>query len=213
MAKIKTIYYCQNCGNQSPKWIGKCPVCGEWNTYAEEVIDKDEEKLKEKKGFSLRKTEEVKPVPIKDVHEMETERIDTKDSELNRVLGGGIIPGSLVLIGGEPGIGKSTLMLQLALQLTGMKVLYVTGEESDRQIKMRADRVGIKNEQCYILTETNTQQIFKQADLMRPDLIIMTRYRHCRRCMWRVRRVVYRKCGSVLPRYSALPRRRGYPFS
>ncbi len=173
MAKTKTIYYCQNCGNQSPKWIGKCPVCGEWNTYAEEVIDKDEEKLKEKKGFSLRKTEEVKPVPIKDVHEMETERIDTKDSELNRVLGGGIIPGSLVLIGGEPGIGKSTLMLQLALQLTGMKVLYVTGEESDRQIKMRADRVGIKNEQCYILTETNTQQIFKQADLMRPDLIII----------------------------------------
>lgn len=173
MAKIKTIYYCQNCGNQSPKWIGKCPVCSEWNTYAEEIVDKDEEKLKEKKGFSLKKNEELKPIPIKEVHEMETQRIDTLDSELNRVLGGGIVPGSLVLIGGEPGIGKSTLMLQLALNLKGLKVLYVTGEESDRQIKLRADRVGIKNELCYILTETNTQQIFKQAELLGPDIIII----------------------------------------
>lgn len=173
MAKIKTIYYCQNCGNQSPKWIGKCPVCGEWNTYAEEIVDKDEEKLKEKKGFTLRKNEEVKPIPIKEVHEMETARIDTMDTELNRVLGGGIVPGSLILIGGEPGIGKSTLMLQLALNLKGLKILYVTGEESDKQIKLRADRVGIKNEECYILTETNTQQIFKQADLLNPDLIII----------------------------------------
>lgn len=173
MAKIKTIYYCQNCGNQSPKWIGKCPVCGEWNTYAEEIVDKDEEKLKEKKGFTLKKTQEIKPVPIKEVHEMETQRIDTLDTELNRVLGGGIVPGSLILIGGEPGIGKSTLMLQLALNLKGLKILYVTGEESDRQIKLRADRVGIQNEQCYILTETNTQQIFKQAELLAPDIIII----------------------------------------
>lgn len=173
MAKIKTIYYCQNCGNQSAKWIGKCPVCGEWNTYAEEIVDKDEEKLKEKKGFTLKKTQEVKPVPIKEVHEMETQRIDTLDTELNRVLGGGIVPGSLILIGGEPGIGKSTLMLQLALKLKGLKILYVTGEESDRQIKLRADRVGIQNEQCYILTETNTQQIFKQAELLAPDIIII----------------------------------------
>ncbi len=173
MAKIKTIYYCQNCGNQSPKWIGKCPVCGEWNTYAEEIVDKDEEKLKEKKGFTLKKTQEVKPVPIKEVQEMETQRIDTLDTELNRVLGGGIVPGSLILIGGEPGIGKSTLMLQLALNLKGLKILYVTGEESDRQIKLRADRVGIKNELCYILTETNTQQIFKQAELLGPDVIII----------------------------------------
>jgi DNA repair protein RadA/Sms len=173
MSKSKTIYFCQNCGNQSPKWIGKCPVCNEWNTYAEEVVDKNEEKLQERKGYSLKKNEAPKPVPIKDVEELETRRLDTRDTELNRVLGGGIVAGSLVLIGGEPGIGKSTLMLQLALNLQGTKVLYVTGEESDRQIKMRADRVGIKNESCYILTETNTQQIFKQADVLHPDIIII----------------------------------------
>src|SRR5947208_368792 len=163
MAKSKSVFFCQSCGNQSPKWVGKCPVCGEWNTYAEEVVNKDEEKLKEKKGYAVKRNEEAKPVPIQEVHELETRRIDTKDTELNRVLGGGIVLGSLILIGGEPGIGKSTLMLQLALKLKGLKVLYVTGEESDAQIKLRADRVGIKNEQCFILTETNTQQIFKQA--------------------------------------------------
>jgi DNA repair protein RadA/Sms len=173
MSKNKTIYYCQNCGNQSPKWIGKCPVCDQWNTYAEEVVDKQEEKLKEKRGYAVKKNEEVKPVPIKDVHELEMQRIDTLDTELNRVLGGGIVLGSLVLIGGEPGIGKSTLMLQLALQLKGKKILYVTGEESDRQIKLRAERIGIKNDACFILTETNTQQIFKQAELLAPDIIIV----------------------------------------
>lgn len=174
MSKTRTIYYCQNCGNQSPKWIGKCPVCGEWNTYAEEVVDKQEDKLKEKRsGHSSKRHEDAKPVPINEVHEMETTRLDTQDTELNRVLGGGIVPGSLVLIGGEPGIGKSTLMLQLALKLKGVKILYVTGEESDKQIKLRADRIGIANEQCFILTETNTQQIFKQAELLGPDVIII----------------------------------------
>jgi DNA repair protein RadA/Sms len=173
MAKTKSVFYCQNCGNQSPKWVGKCPVCGEWNTYAEEVVDRDVEKLKEKRGFSVKKNEEAHPIPIKEVHELETKRIDAQDTELNRVLGGGIVPGSLVLIGGEPGIGKSTLMLQLALKLKGTKVLYVTGEESDRQIKLRADRIGILNEDCYLLTETNTQQIFKQAEIMAPDIIII----------------------------------------
>ena len=173
MAKSKSVYYCQNCGNQSPKWIGKCPVCGEWNSYVEEVVDKTEEKLKEKRGYAVKRNEESKPIPIKDVHELETKRIDTHDTELNRVLGGGIVLGSLILIGGEPGIGKSTLMLQLALKLKGLKVLYVTGEESDRQIKLRADRIGIKNDQCYILTETNTQQIFKQAEQLVPDIIII----------------------------------------
>ncbi|MFN8299099.1 MAG: DNA repair protein RadA [Chitinophagales bacterium] len=174
MSKTKTIYYCQNCGNQSPKWIGKCPVCGEWNTYAEEVVDKQEDKLKEKRsGHTSKRHEDAKPVPINQVHEMETVRLDTQDTELNRVLGGGIVPGSLILIGGEPGIGKSTLMLQLALKLKGVKILYVTGEESDRQIKLRADRIGIANEDCFILTETNTQQIFKQAELLGPDVIII----------------------------------------
>ena len=173
MSKTKSIYFCQNCGNQSPKWIGKCPTCNEWNTYVEEVVDKAEEKLKERRGHSTKKNEEPKPVAISDIHELEANRIDTKDTELNRVLGGGIVPGSLILIGGEPGIGKSTLMLQLALKLKGQKILYVTGEESDRQIKLRADRVGIKNEQCYILSETNTQQIFKQAEALAPDIIII----------------------------------------
>lgn len=173
MSKTKSIYYCQNCGNQSPKWVGKCPVCGEWNTYVEEVVDKDQEKLKEKKGYATKRNEEAKPVAIREVHEMDMQRVDTKDTELNRVLGGGIVLGSLILIGGEPGIGKSTLMLQLALKLQGQKILYVTGEESDRQIKLRADRVGIKNDDCFILTETNTQQIFKQADLLAPDIIII----------------------------------------
>ncbi|HWB62853.1 MAG TPA: DNA repair protein RadA, partial [Chitinophagales bacterium] len=171
--KTKSIYFCQNCGNQSPKWIGKCPVCGEWNTYVEEVVDKVEEKLKEKRSHTPKKHEEQRPVPIKEVHELETRRIDTLDTELNRVLGGGIVDGSLILIGGDPGIGKSTLMLQLALQLKGTKVLYVTGEESDRQIKLRAERIGIKNEACFILTETNTQQIFKQAEALQPDLMII----------------------------------------
>lgn len=173
MSKIKTVYYCQNCGNQSPKWVGKCPVCNEWNTYVEEVVDKQEEKLKEKRGYAVKRNEEVRPVPIKEVQELETKRIDTLDTELNRVLGGGIVLGSLVLIGGEPGIGKSTLLLQLALKLKGTKVLYVTGEESDRQIKLRAERIGINNDDCYLLTETNTQQIFKQADLLAPDVIVI----------------------------------------
>ncbi len=173
MSKSKTIYFCQNCGNQSPKWIGKCPACNEWNTYAEEKVDKEEEKLKEKRGYATKKNEAAVPVPISEVHELETQRIDTKDTELNRVLGGGIVLGSLILIGGEPGIGKSTLMLQLALNLQGKKVMYVTGEESDRQIKLRADRIGIKNDTCYILTETNTQQIFKQAEALEPDIIVI----------------------------------------
>lgn len=173
MSKTKTIFFCQNCGNQSPKWVGKCPVCNEWNTYAEEIIDKQEEKLKEKRGYAVKKNETVKPVPITQVQELEMQRIDTLDTELNRVLGGGIVLGSLVLIGGEPGIGKSTLMLQLALQLKGKKVLYVTGEESDRQIKLRAERIGINNEQCFLLTETNTQQIFKQAEELAPDVLVI----------------------------------------
>lgn len=173
MAKTKTIYFCQSCGNQSPKWVGKCPVCAEWNTYVEEVVDKTEEKLREKRGYKTEKHQETMPVLIKEVEELDTVRIDTHDSELNRVLGGGIVSGSLILIGGEPGIGKSTLMLQLALQLKGKKVLYVTGEESDRQIKLRAERIGIQNDDCYLLTETNTQQIFKHAQQVRPDLVII----------------------------------------
>jgi DNA repair protein RadA/Sms len=170
MAKSRTLYICQSCGNQSPKWLGKCPVCGEWNTYVEEVINRDEEKSKER-GFSPKS--DVKPVALQDISESHTVRLITHDSELDRVLGGGIVPGSLVLIGGEPGIGKSTLMLQLAAGLEGKTILYVSGEESDRQIKMRADRMNVSNKDCYVLTETNTQAIFNHANALEPDVIII----------------------------------------
>lgn len=170
MAKTKTLFFCQSCGAQSAKWVGKCPVCEEWNTYVEEVVSKDEEKAKEK-GYS--RTADLKPILLQQIEDSTMARIDTIDSELNRVLGGGIVPGSLVLIGGEPGIGKSTLMLQIATTIKNQKVLYISGEESDRQIKMRAERIGIKNENCFILTETNTQAIFKHADALKPDLIII----------------------------------------
>ncbi len=170
MAKVKTTYFCQNCGTQSPKWLGKCPSCGEWNTYVEEIVQK-EEKGSWQSSTSLRISS--KPKAIKEISYSEENRVETGDGELNRVLGGGIVPGSLVLIGGEPGIGKSTLMLQIALGLTGLKVLYISGEESEQQIKMRAERLGIKGDNCYILTETSTQNIFKQIELLEPEIVIV----------------------------------------
>jgi DNA repair protein RadA/Sms len=171
MAKARTVYICQNCGANSPKWLGKCPVCNEWNTYVEETTSKEEEKAKEK-GYASRTGANV-PTPIKDITESESLRLDTLDTELNRVLGGGIVPGSLILLGGDPGIGKSTLMLQIGLQMRNTKLLYVSGEESERQVKLRAARIGIANEECYILTETNTQAIFKQAEILQPEILII----------------------------------------
>lgn len=171
MAKQKTVYVCQNCGANSVKWIGKCPVCSEWNTYVEEHTSKEEEKAKEKSYAA--KSGTAVPVPIGDVAEQDTERLNTGDTELNRVLGGGIVAGSLILLGGEPGIGKSTLLLQIALQLKGVKILYVSGEESDRQIRLRASRIGIQNPNCFLLTETNVQAIFKQAEILQPDLMVI----------------------------------------
>ena len=170
MSKSRAVYFCQSCGNQSPKWLGKCPACGEWNTYVEEVVSKETEKAKER-GFSPKT--DIAPVLLQQISETEIMRTDMQDTELNRVLGGGLVAGSLILIGGEPGIGKSTLMLQLAAGLRNKTILYISGEESDRQIKMRADRVGIQNNRCYILTETNTQAIFKHADVLKPDIIII----------------------------------------
>jgi DNA repair protein RadA/Sms len=170
MAKAKTVYFCQSCGVQSPKWLGKCPSCQEWNTYVEEIVQKQDEKAVWRSS-----TQQISAKP-KGIHEIaysEEQRINTDDQELNRVLGGGIVPGSLVLIGGEPGIGKSTLMLQIALSLTDLKVLYVSGEESDQQIKMRAERLGIRSNNCFILTETSTQNIFKQIEQARPDFLIV----------------------------------------
>ncbi|MBA3649250.1 MAG: DNA repair protein RadA [Chitinophagales bacterium] len=170
MASVKTTFYCQNCGAQSPKWIGKCPACGEWNTYVEEVI------IKEKKPSSWKNKEKgvkiIKPVKLEEISNDLNHRFVTPDLELNRVLGGGIVAGSIVLIGGEPGFGKSTLMLQLALSLKN-KVLYITGEESEQQIKMRAERLGQKNENCFILTETNTENIFYHIAELEPEIVII----------------------------------------
>ncbi|WP_425636529.1 DNA repair protein RadA [Algoriphagus yeomjeoni] len=173
MAKIKTTFFCQNCGAQSPKWLGKCPACGEWNTYVEEVVQKEESGKGSWKTPSSGTKKASVPKKIQEVNYEEQARYVTGDDELDRVLGGGIVPGSLVLIGGEPGIGKSTLMLQIALILEGKKILYVSGEESEAQIKMRADRMSAKNPDCYVLSETNTQQIFQQIEALKPDLLVI----------------------------------------
>ena len=171
MAKPRIIFFCQNCGAQSPKWIGRCPSCGEWNTYAEEVVHR--EKDKDQIAKLSTKKDSGKPVPVNEIKEAKENRINTNNNELNRVLGGGLVYGSLVLIGGEPGIGKSTLMLQIALNIKNLKVLYVTGEESAQQIKMRAERIGINSPNCYILTETSTQNIFSQIEKLTPDILII----------------------------------------
>jgi DNA repair protein RadA/Sms len=168
MSKVKTTFFCQSCGAQSPKWIGNCPSCKQWNTYVEEIVSKKELKVA---GSLTRRT--PKPTLVSEVVMNEQQRILIDDKELSRVLGGGIVPGSLVLFGGEPGIGKSTLMLQLALSVKGLKVLYVSGEESEQQIKMRAERIGNQNNDCYILTETSTQNILAQIEQNQPDLVII----------------------------------------
>ncbi len=170
MAKARTVYYCQNCGAQSSKWIGRCPSCGQWNTYIEEVIQRDE---KSKLWEKYAKNKDIgKPYPINEINIENQARINTQNNELNRVLGGGLVPGSLILIGGEPGIGKSTLMLQVALNLN-KKVLYVSGEESNQQIRMRAERIGMNNAGCIILSETSTQNILKQIEQVNPDILII----------------------------------------
>ncbi len=170
MAKVKTTFFCQNCGTQFSKWQGQCSACKEWNTIAEEVIQKAEKvswKIAEKTKSRVSKSQK-----ISEISSVSEARLNTKNIELNRVLGGGIVPGSLILLGGEPGIGKSTLMLQIALQLP-YKTLYVSGEESAQQIKMRADRIFPNSENCFILTETKTQNIFKQIAELNPDIVII----------------------------------------
>jgi DNA repair protein RadA/Sms len=172
LAKTKSTFFCQSCGTQSPKWLGKCPSCNEWNTFVEELIVKEDKNTPQwKSGTSTQIAS--KPKPISQIVYNEEQRINASDGELNRVLGGGIVPGSLVLIGGEPGIGKSTLMLQIALSLGNEKVLYVSGEESEQQIKMRAERLGVKSDNCFILSETSTQNIFKQIEALEPSILII----------------------------------------
>jgi DNA repair protein RadA/Sms len=170
MAKTKTVFYCQNCGAQSQKWIGHCPSCNEWNTYVEEVVQKANDNQPD---FIAQLKTPAKAWPISEINLENEPRIDSFNNELNRVLGGGIVPGSLILIGGEPGIGKSTLMLQIALNMKGKKILYISGEESGQQLRMRAERVGIVNTDCYIYTGTDTREIFQQAGEIQPDIIIV----------------------------------------
>jgi DNA repair protein RadA/Sms len=169
MSKVKTSFFCQSCGTQHAQWQGQCNSCKQWNTLTEEVMEKPDKKnwKTEKKASTI-----SKPLKINQIEISSESRIDTGDAELNRVLGGGIIPGALMLLGGEPGIGKSTLLLQIAITV-GCKVLYVSGEESQRQIKIRSDRMDTSSDQCYVLSETKTQNIFSQIETLAPELVVI----------------------------------------
>lgn len=171
--RVKSEFFCSNCGARSAKWIGRCPSCNEWNTYSEEVISRDEKRQKrsyrspEAGGYSS------SPRLITEITEGHEHRSSTGSAEFDRVLGGGLVPGALMLIGGEPGIGKSTLLLQIALKIQDTKVLYISGEESELQLRMRASRLGMGEPQCYILTETDTDLIFKHIERLQPTLVII----------------------------------------
>lgn len=170
MAKTKTAFFCQNCGTQYAKWVGQCGSCKEWNTIVEEVIQKEEKVSWKSSSEPSKKV--AKPLRVNEISSDKEIRLNTYDLEFNRVLGGGLVPGSLTLLGGEPGVGKSTLMLQIALKLP-YKTLYVSGEESQKQIKMRADRIHPDSETCFILTETKTQNIFRQIEATEPDIVVI----------------------------------------
>jgi DNA repair protein RadA/Sms len=168
MAKAKIVFVCRNCGAEAPKWLGKCPACGQWNSYVEEII---RTKTPAERHTDTGKT--ARPLKLSEISATDDIRMDTCIGEFNRVLGGGLVQGSVVLVGGEPGIGKSTLALQMALSITREKVLYVSGEESTRQIKIRADRVGLSNDNCYFLSETSLDSIFIQIANLAPGLVII----------------------------------------
>jgi DNA repair protein RadA/Sms len=173
MSKVKTAYFCQNCGYESVKWVGQCPSCGQWNTFVEELIQKEVTKnSNDWKNYHEEKRTN-KTVSLNEIKSSEEKRLLTADPELNRVLGGGIVPGSIVLVAGEPGIGKSTLFLQNGLWLKDAIVLYISGEESEQQIKMRADRMKLRTENFYLLTETSTQIIFQEIKKLKPQLVIV----------------------------------------
>ena len=169
MAKLKRAYFCSSCGYETPKWLGKCPACGEWNTITEHVVAKESSSVSSR----LSSVPHVEPRKVQDIEEHATVRVDVGIKEVNRVLGGGMVPGSLILLGGEPGIGKSTLSLQLALTENGLRTLYVSGEESAEQIKMRATRLGIRNQECTVFTETLLENIVAQIEELRPDVVII----------------------------------------
>jgi len=172
MAKVKTGFFCQGCGYESAKWIGRCPSCNEWNTFAEELITKEKNKPSNQ-NWKEDDARLAKTIALHEVTSGEEKRMYAKDAELNRVLGGGIVPGSLILVAGEPGIGKSTLFLQLGLEMQGIRTLYISGEESEQQIKMRADRLQKQNNTFYLLTETGTNTIFQEIKKLKPELVIV----------------------------------------
>ncbi len=172
MAKTKSVYVCQNCGAEAAKWVGKCPACGEWNSYVEEIVRKDSGSNKIPLPLS-NDGKKAKPVLISEIETSEEPRNDTGSEEFNRVLGGGIVPGSLTLIGGEPGIGKSTLVLQIVLNIKNKRTLYVSGEESVKQLKLRAERLSFENPECFIVSETSLEQIFVHIQNVQPGLVII----------------------------------------
>ena len=169
MAKVKKAYFCSNCGFEAPKWLGRCPSCGEWNTFTEEVIAKESSSV----ASVVADMPQTPPQRVSEIRSENHRRLDLQNREVNRVLGGGLVPGSLVLLGGEPGIGKSTLSLQIALSSHGLKTLYVSGEESAEQIGMRAERLGIENEECYIYSETLLENILLQIKQHQPDVVVI----------------------------------------
>lgn len=168
-ARVKTEFFCSNCGARSAKWIGRCPSCGEWNTYHEEVIQKEPAG----KAYVSKREGGSRPKLIGEIEASHEKRLPSGSLELDRVLGGGIVPGAIMLIGGEPGIGKSTLMLQVALQIKNTKVLYISGEESELQLRMRANRLGLDHPECYILTETDTSVIFQHIEALQPGMVVI----------------------------------------
>jgi DNA repair protein RadA/Sms len=168
MPKIKTVYVCQNCGNQASKWVGQCTACGQWNTFEEEIVEHSG-----KSSTFVQPKQTSIPKLIKDISFEKENRISTLNVEFDRVLGGGLVPGSIVLLGGEPGIGKSTLALQIALNLDGYKTLYISGEESLQQIKMRAGRISDIESNCWILSETQLEMILKHIESLNPDIIVI----------------------------------------
>jgi len=174
-SKDKTVYVCSKCGNDSPKWVGKCPACGAWNSYVEQVVRR-ESPIQQARAATTGAfvTGKPKPMPFREIEAGDEVRIDMNDAELNRVLGGGLVPGSMVLLGGEPGIGKSTLVLQTVLRMNNRRILYVSGEESPRQLKLRADRIShTPSDDCLIVCETSLEQIYTHIKNVKPDVVII----------------------------------------